>query len=144
MGKSPTLQVKVCGSPSDGWQMPSRATAGSAGYDLYLAHDVLLSKFPMFVHTGVAVAVPEGYEGQIRARSSAAMRGIHVHFGTIDSDYRGEVKILAWSTSGEIKLEAGERIAQLVIAPVASLPMERVDLLGGTERGAGGFGSTGR
>jgi len=99
------------------------------------------------IPTGLAMAIPVGFEGQVRARSGLAWRkGLAVINapGTIDSDYRGEVKVLLVNLSSEeVEIPPGERIAQLVIAPVVQVVVETVESLETTERGAGGFGSTG-
>jgi len=100
------------------------------------------------VPTGLAVALAAGYEGQVRARSSVAVRhAVQVPNapGTIDSDYRGELRVALLNAGRErVVVRHGDRIAQLVIAPVARARVEEADLLDETERGEGGFGSTGR
>ncbi|HTS82201.1 MAG TPA: dUTP diphosphatase [Myxococcaceae bacterium] len=100
------------------------------------------------VPTGIAIALPPGYEGQVRPRSGLALRhGITCinSPGTIDADYRGEIQVLLVNLSGEpYTLRRGERIAQLVVAPVVRGELEEVDTLPTTVRGEGGFGSTGR
>lgn len=102
---------------------------------------------PVAVGTGLAVAIPEGYEGQIRPRSGNALkRAITVANapGTIDSDYRGELKVILVNIGSTPQtIESGDRIAQLVIAPVAQAEVREVDSLDDTDRGGGGFGSTG-
>ena len=109
---------------------------------------VLLPLERRLVPTGLRVAIPEGYEGQVRPRSGLAVRhGISMVNtpGTIDSDYRGEIRVLLINLSDSIvQLEKGERIAQLVICPVVRAEIAVVEQLDETERGAGGFGSTGR
>ena len=95
--------------------------------------------------TGLSVEIPEGFEGQIRPRSSLGKHGVHCYFGTIDSDYRGELMIRLQLITGEAwDVFKGDRIAQLVIAPVARATIQEVDELSETARGAGGWGSTGR
>ena len=125
---------------------PKRATQGSAGYDLHSMDRVELTPGESkLVRTGVYIAIPRGYEGQVRGRSGLAMRGLSVHLGTIDSDYRGEVCVIAQSSTDFI-IERGSRIAQLVVSPVAMMQpfiVASKDELGSTSRGAGGFGSTG-
>ncbi len=100
------------------------------------------------IRTGLRVAIPPGYEGQVRPRSGLALRhGISMVNtpGTIDSDYRGEVAVIAINFGESVvKLERGERIAQLVICPVARAELVAVDALNDTSRGEGGFGSTGK
>jgi dUTP pyrophosphatase len=99
------------------------------------------------VPTGVAVAIPEGYEGQVRMRSGLALqKGLILPNapGTIDSDYRGEIRVVVANISGEpVSIERGDRIAQLVIAPVARARFDRVEALPESGRGDSGFGSTG-
>jgi len=100
------------------------------------------------VPTGIAVALPPGHEGQVRPRSGLAARhGITVTNapGTIDEDYRGEIKVLLVNLGDEpYTLESGERVAQLVVAPITRVSIREVEELDETPRGAGGFGSTGR
>lgn len=134
-----------------GLPLPAYASAGAAGVDLAAAVEsrvVLAPGARQAVPTGFALALPEGYEAQIRPRSGLALNhGVTVlnSPGTIDADYRGEVRvILANLGSTPVTIERGERIAQLVIAPVSRVAFERVAALPETRRGAGGFGSTGR
>lgn len=131
--------------------LPSRASSSAAGYDLRAALDEPLTLQPgarAAVPTGVALAIPEGWEGQVRPRSGLARRhGLTVLNapGTIDADYRGEVQVLLVHHGDEpVTLERGERIAQLVPARVAEVEFEEVEDLPDTERGSGGFGSTGK
>lgn len=128
--------------------LPSRATPGSAGIDLCAARDV--SIWPgsrVAVSTGYAVEIPAGYEGQIRPRSGwAAKNGLTVlnSPGTIDSDYRGEIIVLLINHGASaVCINRGDRVAQLVVAPVLVMPIVEVDELHETER-VGGLGSTGR
>ena len=132
--------------------LPSRATERSSGLDLYAdlggaGESLLLSPTPTLVPTGIAIQPPPGAEAQIRPRSSFSRRGIETAFGTIDADYRGEL-LVALSLRGapgrQIRIRHGERIAQLVIAPLLLPEAREVESLDSTERGAGGFGSTGR
>jgi dUTP pyrophosphatase len=133
-----------------GLALPSPATAGSAGFDLAAAIDDPL-EIPAgqcaLVPTGFAIAVPEGFEAQIRPRSGLALRnGIVLPNapGTIDSDYRGELKVIVMNAGSEaFTIKRGDRIAQLVVAPVVRAAWQEVDSLDETERGAGGFGHTG-
>lgn len=130
--------------------VPTRATSYAAGLDLYVDEEVFLlpNQFRM-VSTGVAIELPPGYEGQVRARSGLAAKygvGIVNSPGTIDEDYRGEVKvILVNHGNGNVLFHRGERIAQLVIAPV-SYPstLEVKELSPAPTRGDKGFGSSGR
>lgn len=146
-----TVQVKVK-RVRDGAYIPRQMTDGSAGMDLFSCESCWVrgDRNATVVPTGIAISIPPGYEGQIRPRSGlAAKHGISVlnSPGTIDSDYRGEVKVLLtmkqrWGSPYEVR--AGERIAQLVIVPVPEVELVEVDELDCTERGGGGFGSTGR
>ncbi|MCA1732972.1 MAG: dUTP diphosphatase, partial [Acidobacteria bacterium] len=99
------------------------------------------------IPTGISVAIPSGYEGQVRPRSGLAARhGISLVNapGTIDADYRGEIQVIAINLGSEaFDVSRGDRIAQLVIAPVLAVELDLVEDLDGTERGVGGFGSTG-
>ncbi len=125
---------------------PIRATKGAAGLDLFSVETVSLKPMERaLIKTGVAVAIPDGMAGMIWPRSGLATRhGLDVMAGLIDSDYRGEVKVLLINLSDkEVSLYAGERIAQLVCQPVCISDVVVVDDLDKTERGNGGFGSTG-
>ena len=129
--------------------LPSYASAGAAGMDVVAAESRTLEPGARHaVPTGFAIAIPEGYEVQVRPRSGLALKnGITCLNtpGTIDSDYRGEVKIiLANLGSDPFEIVRGERIAQLVPAPVLKANFGEVTALDPTDRGAGGFGSTGR
>ncbi|KTT76696.1 dUTP diphosphatase [Sphingomonas endophytica] len=129
--------------------LPAYATPGAAGMDVVAAEDVTLAPGARHaVATGFAMAIPSGYEVQVRPRSGLALKyGITCLNtpGTIDSDYRGELKvILANLGDAPFAVVRGERIAQLVPAPVQTATLTEVDALDDTERGAGGFGSTGR
>ena len=133
----------------DGLPLPSYASAGAAGLDVVAAEDLTLAPGGRHaVATGFAIAVPEGYEVQVRPRSGLALKhGITCLNtpGTVDSDYRGEVKVILANLGSEpFEIRRGERIAQLVPAPVLQVCFREVEELGETERGAGGFGSTGR
>lgn len=137
----------------DGLQLPAYETAGSAGMDVRAAVPegepmVLAPGERAMVPTGLSVAIPQGYEIQVRPRSGlAAKHGLTCLNtpGTIDSDYRGEIKVILVNLGQDaFTIQRGERIAQLVLAPVTRLAWQAVDSLDATERGAGGFGSTGR
>ncbi len=135
----------------EGLELPSYATAGSSGCDLRAAIETDLTVVPggrTLVPTGLAVAIPEGYEGQVRMRSGLAIEtGLALLNapGTIDSDYRGEIRVILANLGTEpVTISRGDRIAQLVIAPVARARLERVDELPATSRHTGGFGSTGK
>lgn len=129
---------------------PRRATAGAAGYDLVAANPEPISLLPgrrAKIPTGVALAIPPGYEGSVRPRSGLALKhGVTCLNapGTIDSDYRGEVGVILINLGEEpFEVRRGMRVAQLVIGPVATPSFVEVDALPGTDRGSGGFGSTG-
>ena len=133
----------------EGLPLPAYQTEGAAGMDLRAAEPVTLQPGQrVAVSTGFRVAVDPGFEAQVRARSSLALeRGLIVPNapGTIDSDYRGELKVLLANVGLEtVSIPRGERIAQLVVAPVVQASVVEVDDLDATERGQGGFGSTGR
>ncbi len=148
----PLLRVEICRQPGgEGLPAPALATPGAAGFDLAAAvtEDLVLTPGARaLVPTGFAIAVPPGYEAQVRPRSGLALRhGIVVPNspGTIDSDYRGEVKVILLNAGDEpFTVVRGDRIAQLVLAPVVRTQLALVDSLDETERGAGGFGHTGR
>ena len=134
-----------------GMALPEYATAQSAGMDLHaaLTESITLGSLERaLIPTGLYVELPEGYEMQIRPRSGlAAKHGVTVLNtpGTIDADYRGEIKVILVNLSTEpFEVKPGERIAQAVVAAHARVEWNPVDELGTTERGAGGFGSTGR
>lgn len=129
--------------------VPQYMTAGAAGMDLCAIEDVVIEagRFRR-VRTGLAFGVPEGFEGQVRPRSGLAVKhGVTVLNapGTLDSDYRGELMVLLINhSSWPVRIAPGDRIAQLVICPVARVEPVLMESLGDTGRGAGGFGSTGR
>ncbi|MCB9378472.1 MAG: dUTP diphosphatase [Holophagales bacterium] len=134
-----------------GLPLPAYATEGAAGLDLRAAVAEAVTLAPgerIAVPTGFRVEIPSGYEGQVRPRSGLALRhGVTVANapGTIDSDYRGEVAVLLVNLSREaFEIRRGDRVAQLVVAPVARVVLEEGVALATTERGEGGFGSTGR
>jgi dUTP pyrophosphatase len=133
----------------EGLPLPSYATPGAAGMDVVAAESLTLAPGARHaVATGVAIAIPPGYEVQVRPRSGLALKhGITCLNtpGTIDEDYRGEVKvILANLGNAPFEVVRGERIAQLVPAPVQRARFREVEDLDATARGGGGFGSTGR
>ena len=136
-----------------GLPLPSYESSGAAGLDLRAALPegapmTLLPGSRALVPTGLVLAIPDGFEGQVRARSGRALReGLALVNapGTIDSDYRGEVSVLLINLGAEpLVVARGERVAQLVIAPVGRVEVVEDHLVAATERGAGGFGSTGR
>ena len=133
----------------EGLPTPAYASEGAAGLDIVAAEDVTLHPGDRRgVATGFAIAIPEGYEVQVRPRSGLALKhGVTCLNtpGTIDHDYRGEVKVILANLGSEpFEVRRGERIAQLVPAPVLKASFREVAELGDTSRGAGGFGSTGR
>jgi dUTP pyrophosphatase len=132
-----------------GLPMPAYAHDGDAGLDLYAAESVTLEPFRrQLVPTGIAVAIPEGYAGFVQPRSGLAVRhGLSLVNtpGLIDSHYRGEIKVIAINLDPEtpIVIQRGDKLAQLVIQPVARAQLAEVAELDETVRGEGGFGSTG-
>lgn len=132
----------------EGLPLPAYATTGAAGMDVVAAEAVVIAPGARHaVATGLAVAIPAGYEIQVRPRSGLALKhGITVPNtpGTIDSDYRGELKVILINLGAEdFTIQRGDRVAQLVLAPVVQAAWDEVETLDATERGAGGFGSTG-
>jgi dUTP pyrophosphatase len=130
-------------------QLPQYQTLHSAGADLYACLDKEVTLAPMeikLIPTGFAMEIPEGYEAQIRPRSGLGVKGISVPNapGTIDADYRGEVKVILINLSGaDFTIQHHDRIAQMVIAPTVQAVFNFHDELSDTVRGSGGFGSTG-
>jgi dUTP pyrophosphatase len=136
---------------SEGLPLPKRMTHGSSGADIYAANDEPITIKPLervMVPTGLIFETPDGFEVQIRPRSGLAAKfGVTVLNtpGTIDADYRGEVKIILINLSNEtFTVNRGERIAQAVVAEVAEYKFIEVDDVNETDRGAGGFGHTGK
>ena len=127
-------------------QTPTYGSFGAACFDLYAVEDTRSLFGRTVVGTGLSVEVPPGYEMIVRPRSGLAFKsGIHAFAGTIDSDYRGEIKVLLFtdSSSSGFDIEKGERIAQATIQPVMRVFFEEDQYLSDTERGSSGFGSTG-
>ncbi len=146
----PTVKIKRL-RRSDSLPIPRYQSEHAAGLDLIADIDTSLTLAPMAraaVPTGIAIAIPPGFEGQVRPRSGRALSdGLTLINppGTIDADYRGEVKVLLVNLgAAPVVIERGDRIAQLVIAPIVQAEIVEVDELDGTSRGAGGFGHTGR
>lgn len=150
---APAIEVRVqrlrCGDPP--LPLPAYQTAGAAGLDLVadLIEPIRLAPGERSaVPTGLAVEIPTGYEGQVRPRSGLALRhGLTLlnSPGTIDADYRGEIQVLMINLGQEaVEIRRGERIAQLIVAPVCRATLREVETLATTPRGAGGFGHTGR
>ncbi len=129
-------------------ELPKYATTGSAGMDLRANIDNPITLAPgerVLIPTGLHIALPVGYEAQIRPRSGLAIKkGVHAILGTIDSDYRGEIGVIFYNNSNEsFIINDGERIAQMVIAKYEQAEWCEVDKLDETERGDGGFGHSG-
>ena len=132
--------------------MPTVATDGSAGFDIYSPKDFELPvrTLPSVIETGLSVAIPRGHVGLIKCRSSLAARGMTIEGGVIDSDYRGEVKIIMRATLDALRFRVGDRFAQMIVVPCVVSGCE-VDKLSDLDdaavaaslRGEGGFGSTG-
>jgi dUTP pyrophosphatase len=143
------VEVQRVGDRGEPLPLPSYATSGSAGLDLRADSAVtLLPGQRALVPTGLAIAVPPGYEGQVRPRSGLALRSGVTCLnspGTLDSDYRGELCVILVNLGQEeVALARGDRIAQLIVAPVSRAELTEVPELPVTKRGAGGFGHTGR
>lgn len=143
------MKIKVINRSA--FDLPQYETANAVGLDVRANTSEAIRLAPLeraLVSTGLYVEIPEGYEIQVRPRSGlAAKYGISVANapGTIDPDYRGEIKVILVNLSNEVfELKPGERIAQLVVAQFTRIEWESVEQLSDTERGAGGFGSTGR
>ena len=143
--REPLIRVKKLRTHA---RLPERATPGSTGYDLYACLDAPLEvgPEPVRVPTGFAMEFPAGVDVQIRPRSGLSSRGVVVAFGTVDSDYRGEVLVTMYVLS---QLEPhivhdGDRIAQMVIGRVEQVALELTEELSATSRDTGGHGSTGR
>ena len=141
------IQIKKL---SDSVTIPKYETPGSSGMDIaaHIANNIIINPGEKaLVSTGFSISIPEGYEVQIRPRSGlAAKKNITVLNtpGTIDADYRGEIKVILINLGNEkFIIENGDRIAQMVICPVVQADLEEVKELSDTKRGSGGFGSTG-
>lgn len=135
------MKIKLSGEAI----LPSRAYPHDAGLDLYAADSFVVPAFGGAVHcTGVHVAIPEGYVGDIKSRSSMMRQGVFTD-GTIDCGFTGPISVVLYNLSmREYQVERGQKIAQLVIKKIITPALEVVEALEETERGAGGFGSTGR
>jgi dUTP pyrophosphatase len=147
MTPDPLLKVKKL---RPGARLPHRSTEGSSGLDLHAClgagASLLLGRDPKRVPTGIALEIPPGYDAQLRPRSGLSLQGVGVTLGTIDSDYRGEILVTMhlFGTRNDFRINDGDRIAQLVIAPLADLPVLEVEELSETDRGERGHGSTGQ
>ena len=143
----PTTTVKIK-RLDPGLPLPSYAKSGDAGVDLHATKDVIVHPMDRtLIPTGIAIQLPRGVEAQVRSRSGLALKkGIFVlnSPGTIDSGYTGEIGVILFNTTNEsFCVKRGDRIAQLVFSPVYQAEFKEVDELEETERGGGGFGSTG-
>ncbi len=155
MGHSPIQQIEIAVTQlphGADLELPFYASEEAAGMDLLAAIDIgtpvqLAPGAIAMIATGLTMALPSGYEAQVRPRSGlAAKHGVTIlnSPGTIDSDYRGEVKVILINHGSEgFTIKRGERIAQMIIAPIAQTIWKKVDNLSDTKRGSGGFGSTG-
>lgn len=125
--------------------IPQYKSTQAAGLDLYSYEDIVIGQGNIaLVKTGVAVEIPNNFMGMIKDRSSMAMDYFYTHAGIIDSDYRGEVKVLLHNDDTTWKeIKKGQRIAQLILLPCSQMCIEITDTLSMTERNEGGFGSTG-
>ena len=123
---------------------PKYHSCGAAAFDLCATNTVILTQEVHMMDLEIAFQIPFGFYGELVARSSMAKRGVNLAnaVGVIDSDFRGYVKAPIYARNGQVKVEAGERIVQLLIKPVERVQLERVDDLEPTARGSGGFGST--
>jgi len=131
-------------------RLPRRATEGSTGLDLFACLEepsyLILGRDPVPVPTGIALEIPPDFDAQIRPRSGLSVKGVGVAFGTIDSDYRGEVLVTMYlfGSLEEYRINDGDRIAQLVVTPLADVSPVEVEELPPSARGTGGHGSTGQ
>lgn len=126
--------------------IPTRANLTDAGLDLYSLNDlVILKNSRAMIETGIAIEIPSGHYGRVAPRSGLALNhGIDVFAGVVDSSYRGQINVILYnSDTSDFQVSKGDRIAQLIIETHHNFPIEIVDELGDTNRGASGFGSTG-
>ena len=143
---SETVRVQLLRA---GAKLPFRATETASGFDVYACLDggsVRLGAHPTLVPTGIAMEIPPGFDAQLRPRSGLGARGVLTTFGTIDADFRGELRVNMYTMSAEIEhtVYDGDRIGQIVISCLADVVFEQALVLSETRRGAGGHGSTGR
>ena len=127
--------------------IPTRANSTDAGLDLYSTQDlIVLKKTRAMIRTNISLEIPEGYYGRIAPRSGLAWKhGIDVFAGVVDSSYRGPINVILYnSCANDFKISKGDRIAQLIIEKHYNFPIEVVEELSDTNRGSGGFGSTGK
>lgn len=144
-----SVQIKIVNTSTN--PLPQYATSGSSGMDIRASLNIPVALQPLeriLIPTGLFVEIPEGYEIQVRPRSGLAIKqGITCLNtpGTIDSDYRGEIKIILINLSSERQvINPGDRIAQMIVHKVEKAELQQVDVLNKTERAAGGFGHTGK
>lgn len=139
----PNIKVKKI---SDTSRVPAKSNSSDAGYDLYSSEKVSIpAGATVLISTGICMSIPEGYVGLIWDRSSMGVKGIHRHAGVIDSGYIGHIKVCLHNTTCDTyHVERGDRIAQIVIQEAPHFELEVVDSLEDSERGIGGFGSTGK
>jgi dUTP pyrophosphatase len=124
-------------------KLPTRAYLTDSGYDLYACEDITLTAgFPTIVHTGVEMAFPKGYYGEIHTRSSQGFQGIRNHLGIVDEEYRGEISPIMIAPRN-IVIKKGMKVAQLIIKKRYDIPIEQVTELPESTRGKKGFGSSG-
>lgn len=126
--------------------IPNKQTDGSAGYDLFSYNDYELRTSPsrVLIETKIAITVPKGTYGRIAPRSGLSCKHIHVGAGVIDRDYTGEIKVLLYNLNDTpYHIKKGDRIAQLILEKIETCQVEEVEELSSSDRGAGGFGSTG-
>jgi len=145
------VKVKLLNDTGTNAQLPNHMSLGASGYDIYASRRTIVAKdVPALIHTGIAIEVPPGWEAQCRPRSGLAKNGLWTLWGTVDSDYRGELMVCAvflglpGSTVTEYTICRGDRIAQLVFNRVNRAEFTISDELSITERGTGGYGSTGK
>ena len=146
-GMDPPIEVKVVRTHPDA-ALPVRGSEYAAGWDIRAVERTIVEfRSSTMVPTGLKVAIPAGYEGQIRARSSLGRKGLILphSIGTIDADYRGEIGVILINLSvDDFVVTDGERIAQMIVTPYTKVQWLDVEELSITERGEGGFGSTGK
>ena len=143
--KQETLRVNI--KLSKDAQMPTYSTEGAAGADLYAATSVTIPAGQRcLIPTGVSIEIPEGHFCYVMGRSGNTIKkGLHVALGLVDEDYRGEIGVMAFNQSGDaISFAKGDRVAQMVILPYPKVEFNEVEELSETDRGAGGYGSTGK
>lgn len=127
-------------------KLPKRGSESAAGYDLFCIYDFQLpSKHIQKICTGVAIAIPSGFYGRIAPRSSLGSKGVIIHGGVVDADYRGEIIVILQNNSNQtMHFSKGDKIAQLILECITTPELEVVEDLDDTDRGVSGFGSTGR